>query len=82
MNYFSEQRISDGAQALIRFDVDSIRKDLATMLDEAAARGASLPLAERTLAIFEQASRDGWGKHDGAALPAYWPGRHKEDLTP
>ena len=71
---------SDAGPAV--FDIDSIRKDLATMLDEAAARGASLPLAERTLAIFEQASRDGWGKHDGAALPAYWPGRHKEDLTP
>jgi 3-hydroxyisobutyrate dehydrogenase len=57
------------------FDVDSIRKDLRTMVAEAKSRGASLPLAERTLAIFDDASRDGWGDRDGSALPAYWPGK-------
>jgi 3-hydroxyisobutyrate dehydrogenase len=58
------------------FDVDTIRKDLATMLAEGKARGAVLPLVERTLAIFDDAARDGWGKRDGAALPAYWPQRN------
>jgi 3-hydroxyisobutyrate dehydrogenase len=57
------------------FDVDSIRKDLRTMVAEAKLRGASLPLAERTLAIFDDASKDGWGDRDGSALPAYWPGK-------
>jgi 3-hydroxyisobutyrate dehydrogenase len=57
------------------FDVDSIRKDLATMVAEGKTRGASLPLAERTLAIYDEAARDGWGKRDGASLPAYWPMR-------
>jgi 3-hydroxyisobutyrate dehydrogenase len=57
------------------FDVDSIRKDLRTMVAEAKSRGASLPLAERTLAIFDDASKDGWGDRDGSALPAYWPGK-------
>jgi 3-hydroxyisobutyrate dehydrogenase len=57
------------------FDVDSIRKDLCTMVAEAKSRGASLPLAERTLAIFDDASKDGWGDRDGSALPAYWPGK-------
>jgi 3-hydroxyisobutyrate dehydrogenase len=57
------------------FDVDSIRKDLATMVAEGKTRGASLPLAERTLAIYDEAARDGWGKRDGASLPAYWPTR-------
>jgi 3-hydroxyisobutyrate dehydrogenase len=57
------------------FDVDSIRKDLATMVAEGKTRGASLPLAERTLAVYDEAAKDGWGKRDGASLPAYWPMR-------
>lgn len=57
------------------FDIDLIRKDLATMLAEAKARGATLPLVERALSIYDDASRDGWGTRDGAWLPAYWPSR-------
>jgi 3-hydroxyisobutyrate dehydrogenase len=60
------------------FDVDLVRKDLATMLAEAKLRGASLPLAERALAIYDDASKDGWGKRDGACLPAYWPNRGRD----
>ena len=59
------------------FDVDSIRKDLATMVAEGGTRGASLPLAERTLAIYDEAAKDGWGKRDGASLPSYWPMRSR-----
>ena len=59
------------------FDVDSIRKDLATMVAEGRTRGASLPLAERTLAVYDEAAKDGWGKRDGASLPAYWPMRSR-----
>ena len=58
-------------------DVDSIRKDLATMVAEGKTRGASLPLAERTLAVYDEAAKDGWGKRDGASLPAYWPTRSR-----
>jgi 3-hydroxyisobutyrate dehydrogenase-like beta-hydroxyacid dehydrogenase len=43
------------------------------MAAEGRARGASLPLVEKTLAIFEEAAKDGWGKRDGASLPSYWP---------
>ena len=57
------------------FDVDSIRKDLATMVAEGKTRGANLPLAEKTLAVYDEAAKDGWGKRDGSALPAYWPMR-------
>ena len=57
------------------FDVDSIRKDLATMVAEGKTRGASLPLAERTLAVYDEAAKDGWGKRDGASLPSSWPMR-------
>jgi 3-hydroxyisobutyrate dehydrogenase len=55
------------------FDVDSIRKDLRTMVAEAKARGAEIPLAEKTLSIFDNAAKDGWGARDGSTLPAYWP---------
>jgi 3-hydroxyisobutyrate dehydrogenase len=61
--------------AVANFDIDLIRKDLSTMLAEARARGASLPLVEAALSVYDAASKDGWGKRDGAWLPAYWPNR-------
>ena len=67
--------LSGGDAGPPAFDVDSIRKDLATMVAEGKTRGASLPLAERTLAVYDEAAKDGWGKRDGASLPAYWPMR-------
>ncbi len=57
------------------FDVDNIRKDLATMVAEGKTRGASLPVTEQTLAVYDEAIKEGWGKRDGASLPAYWPSR-------
>jgi 3-hydroxyisobutyrate dehydrogenase len=57
------------------FNIDLIRKDLSTMLAEARARGASLPLVETALSVYDDASKDGWGGRDGAWLPAYWPHR-------
>jgi len=59
----------------VAFDVETIRKDLATMLAEGRTRGANLPLVETTLGVYDDAIRDGWGKRDGATLPAYWPSR-------
>jgi 3-hydroxyisobutyrate dehydrogenase len=67
--------LAGAAPAPPAFDIDSIRKDLRTMVAEAKARGASLPLAERTLAIYDDAAKDGWGARDGSSLPAYWPGK-------
>ena len=45
------------------------------MIAEAKVLGASLPVTERTLAIFDEASKDGWGNRDGSTLPSYWPKR-------
>ena len=56
----------------VTFDVDSIRKDLQTMLEEARALGAQLPLVERALECFDQAAREGLGKKDAVALAARW----------
>src|SRR5262245_46731558 len=69
------QALAGGPGIAATFDVDSIRKDLNTMIAEARGRGAELPLAERTLAIFDEAAREGWGSRDGSSLPSYWPKR-------
>ena len=56
--------------APVTFDVDSIRKDLRTMIEEGKALGASLPVTELTLACFDEAAADGLGPKDAAAIPA------------
>ena len=56
--------------APVTFDVDSIRKDLRTMIEEGRALGASLPVTECALASFDEASREGLGVKDASALPA------------
>lgn len=56
----------------VNFDVDSVRKDLRTMVEEAGAIGCQLPLAEKALECFDQASREGLGGKDCATLPAIW----------
>jgi 3-hydroxyisobutyrate dehydrogenase len=60
--------------APVTFDVDSIRKDLRTMIEEARALGASLPVTERALACFDEAARDGLGNKDASTLPARFIG--------
>ncbi len=59
------------------FDIDLIRKDLRTMVDEAASRGATLPVAARALEVFDGASAAGWGERDATTLPAWWPARNQ-----
>src|SRR5450432_2721243 len=59
------------------FDVDTMRKDLRYMAQEATAHGSSLPLANRTLECFDRASREGAGGVDRVAYPAYWMAAQK-----
>ena len=56
----------------ITFDIDSIRKDLQTMLEEAHALGGTLPVVARALACFDEAAREGLGKGDATLLPVRW----------
>ncbi|HUP93527.1 MAG TPA: NAD(P)-dependent oxidoreductase [Burkholderiales bacterium] len=58
------------AVAPVTFDVDSIRKDLRTMLEEGHALGVELPVTKCALACFDEASRDGLGPEDASTLPA------------
>jgi 3-hydroxyisobutyrate dehydrogenase len=64
-----------GEHAPGTFDLDAGRKDLRTMLDEGRARGVELPLVERTLACFDEASQAGWGGRDGSSQAVYWARR-------
>jgi 3-hydroxyisobutyrate dehydrogenase len=57
----------------VTINVDLVRKDLRTMLDEAQSLGTDLPLVARALEVYSQASRDGWGARDVSVLPSYWP---------
>jgi 3-hydroxyisobutyrate dehydrogenase len=59
----------------VTFDVDLIRKDLRTMIEEAAALGASLPVTQRALEVFDEASREGMGGEDAVRLPVRWMNR-------
>jgi 3-hydroxyisobutyrate dehydrogenase len=53
------------------FDLNSMRKDLRAMLEEARSRGFELPAAASTLAAFDEASVKGQGGIDGVRIPAY-----------
>jgi 3-hydroxyisobutyrate dehydrogenase len=61
----------------VTFTVDSGVKDLRTMVAEGRVRGLELPLTERALACFEEASRGGWAAGDAAAVAVYWSNRTK-----
>ena len=63
----------DGAEpAQTTFDIDSVRKDLRTMIEEAASMGSRLPVAAQALECFDAASQAGLGAKDCAMLPVRW----------
>jgi 3-hydroxyisobutyrate dehydrogenase len=59
----------------VTFDLDSGLKDLRAMLAEGRARGVELPLVERSIACYEEASRSGLGPTEVSAVSAYWAAR-------
>jgi 3-hydroxyisobutyrate dehydrogenase len=56
----------------ITVDVDAMRKDLRTMVEEAAALGTTLPVTTRALECYDQASAAGLGKGDITGIPVLW----------
>jgi len=56
----------------VTFDIDSIRKDLATMIEEGRALGYDLPVTAQALQCFDVASKAGLGKGDAVMLPVSW----------
>jgi 3-hydroxyisobutyrate dehydrogenase len=62
----------------VTFNLDDARKDIRTMIAEAKTRGVELPLIERALACYDEASAAGFGKGDGSGQAVYWAGRKKK----
>ena len=56
----------------ITSDVDLMRKDLRTMIEEAASHGVTLPVAATALECFDDAAREGLGASDAVTLPVRW----------
>ena len=54
------------------FNIDSIRKDLRTMLEEAKGLGYTLPTVQAALGAYNDASQGGLGNGDGTQLAAWW----------
>ncbi|MFZ9151996.1 MAG: NAD-binding protein [Burkholderiales bacterium] len=55
------------------FNIDSIRKDMATMIEEARALGYDeLPVTARALECFDEVARIGLGDGDAVMLPMTW----------
>ena len=59
----------------ITVDIDSMRKDLRTMVEEAGALGRQLPVTARALECYDQASGAGLGKADITGIPVRWMNR-------
>ena len=66
------EELAGGYAGPVTFDVDSMRKDLVAMIAEGNALGVEMPLSVRTLACFDDASREGLGARDCAVIPARW----------
>jgi 3-hydroxyisobutyrate dehydrogenase len=56
----------------ITVDIDAMRKDLRTMIEEAKSFGADLPVTASALQCYDEASSDGLGKGDITAIPVRW----------
>src|SRR5258706_2170909 len=56
----------------ITVDVDAMRKDLRTMVEEARSLGTTLPVTSSALQCYDEASRAGLGKGDITAIPGRW----------
>ena len=56
----------------VGFDIESVHKDLQTMVAEAKAMGLNVPVTARALECFERAVAAGLGEKDGTTWPAHW----------
>ncbi len=67
-----------GEKVVGTFDIDSIRKDLRTMLEEGRTLGVDMPLTSETLACYDEVSKAGFGANDPANETAYWASRGRK----
>ena len=57
------------------FSIANAVKDLRTMVDAGAAKGADMPATKAALAAFEETNKKGLGGGDGARQSVYWASR-------
>lgn len=69
--------LGGGDFGAVTFNLDDARKDIRTMIAEGKAQGVDLPLIEKTLACFDEASAAGFGQGDGSGQAVYWSRRNK-----
>lgn len=69
--------LGGGDFGAVTFNLDDARKDIRTMIAEGRARGVDLPLIEKTLACFDEASAAGYGQGDGSGQAVFWARREK-----
>jgi 3-hydroxyisobutyrate dehydrogenase len=66
------QALGQGAGGTVSVDVATIRKDLRTMLAEAASLRRDLPVTAQALACFDRAAASGADAADCTQLPVWW----------
>jgi 3-hydroxyisobutyrate dehydrogenase len=59
------------------FNIADAVKDLRTMVDTGAAKGADMPATKAALAAFEEANKKGLGGGDGSQQSVYWASRKR-----
>ena len=70
--------LAGGDFGAVTFNLDDARKDIRTMVAQGKAQGVDLPLIEKTLACFDEASAAGFGQGDGSGQAVYWSRRQKK----
>jgi 3-hydroxyisobutyrate dehydrogenase len=55
----------------VTVDIETMRKDLRTMVEEARSLGRALPLTACALERFDEAVKDGWGARDVTMFPQF-----------
>lgn len=66
------QAIANGTGGAVSADIATLRKDLRTMLAEAATRQREMPVTAQTLACFDKAAASGADAADCTHLPVWW----------
>jgi 3-hydroxyisobutyrate dehydrogenase len=64
--------LKSGQAGATFFNIDSIRKDLRTMVEEGKSLGYSLPVAQAALSSYDRSSEAGFGDCDGSELVTSW----------
>lgn len=59
------------------FSIANALKDLRTMVETGAAKGADMPATRAVLAAFDESNKKGLGSGDGARQSVYWSSRGK-----